>query len=429
MKDILFFSALLLSFSILYPCALRAEAPSPEAALTIEDCVKLASENSRTLHIAGLKVQSAIAQKNEVRSAFFPQISAEGVWDNNNHSLSGELTQFQDFHSNTALGLSVNLGLWDFGSSLQRLKAGRYRISAAEKEREKTALEVEEEVRTAYLKVLEKEKAVDVVQVSIQTLRSQLTKSKDMFKQGEAKYTDVLQVQVQLAEKKKRLLMAKNNLLAQKMSLNMLIGIPVFSEYSLREVEEKNDLFSFETAWNYAMEHRPDLRAMRGQVAALAADRKATRRSWAPQIYAFGNTNFSYTDAKASVSAGIGMKMPIYEGGRRQAQTQKIESEMEQLRASLENLTNGISIDVKNTCLEFEEIQNSLTLDKKSIALAERSLHDTVQLYEQGLLSINDLLIADEQLINVKMNYFTNLYRYHIACAHLKTITGGMSLE
>ena len=423
---------LLLLFSLFIAGgALFAEgAQTNQKRYTIEECISLAKQNNQTIATAEAKIEGAIADKNEARSAFLPFLSVEGLWDNNNQSLAGDLTQFQNFNTSTAVGITAKLAIWDFGSSLNRLKAGRVRIDASKMKKDYTFLVVEEQVRTAYLKILEKEKFVDVIQSSFTTLSQQLKTSEQLHKQGIAKTTDVLTVQVQLASEEKKLLQAKNEVLRERMSLNYLIGLPISEIIVLEDVAENAKIFSVDQVTKYALEHRPDFLAMQKELKALQHDKRAAQLSMAPQFYAFANGNYSYAeDHKAAASAGIGLKIDLYKGGMREATIDKIDSQIQVIKASLQDLHEMIFLEINNTSLRFEEIQKSFQIDKQAISLAKENLENTMKLYEQGILSINDVLISEEQLKKVKMNYYYNLYTSHIACVHLITITGGYPLQ
>lgn len=411
------YRALVLSFSLL-PSLLFAS-------LSVDECVELAKQNNSAIEIASYKTDRAIAVKNEMLSGFLPQVDLEAVIDNNNRSLSGDLTQFQDFHSTKAVGLSVNLGLWDFGQTLKRFKASKSRIYAAEYQEQQVQLEVEEKVRVAYARVLEKEKTAGVLQTSLGLIQQQLAKSKSLFDQGVARSTDVLSLQVQLSEKEKRLIQAKNELETERMRLNHLIGLSISESPQLEELQEKSGNFSYESALDYATDNRPDLKAYKRLLRALELERQAAIFSFAPKIFAFANGN--YSSEQSSASAGIGMKMNLYSGGKRSAQVQRIDAEIRELRTIISDLKTTVSLEIRTTFLHFDEIEKGIELNKEAINLAEENLKNTQDLYHQGLQSINDVLIALEQLSLVKLHYFSNLYKYYINQAHLVAITGGFS--
>ena len=414
---------LFLVIVLLNNCSLL-EANNDKSLLTLDACLQLARERNPALEIACLRTKQAVETKNEVRSALLPYISIEGVWDNRNDSLSGDLTQFQDFNSTKALGLSVKQSLFDFGASWVRLKASRLRISAAQLDQEGVVLGVEEQVKASYFQVLSQEKVVEVVASGIITLEGQLAKSKDLYNEGVVKHSDVLAVGVQLSEKKQRLLQEKNTLATHRMALNRLIGLPLFEAPHLKDIDGQEAIcLSFERAFEYALSNRRDYLALCKQIEALQSDYRASNLSHLPHFYAFGNGN--YSSNRSTVSAGIGMNLPLYEGGRKRAQNNKILSELRALRATQADLENGMAIEIQNARLQLEEIQESIALSKEAIALAKETLQNYRELYSEGQVSISDILLAEDSLTQVRTGFVRNLYRYQMTLAHLNTITGG----
>ncbi|OGN58896.1 MAG: hypothetical protein A3D18_01480 [Chlamydiae bacterium RIFCSPHIGHO2_02_FULL_49_29] len=403
--------------------ALFGELEESAPLLTIEESVRLAQERNKTIEIAGFRIEQAIASKNEMRSALLPALSAEGVWDNRNDSLSGDLTQFQDFKATKALGLSIKQLLWDFGVSWKRFKASQLRIRSAKLEEEKTSDLIEEQVRFAYLSILEREKNIQVLRASLITLNEQLLRSEALHKEGLVKTTDLLTVGVQIAEKKQQLLHVQNEVKGQKMVLNHLIGLPLFETPALKDMEELTFSFSFEEILDHALSCRPDYLCLKTQIHALELEFEAAQWSSAPLFYAFGNGN--YASNKSTASAGIGVSIPLYTGGRKGAQSHKLKAEIQACKASLADLENRIAMEIKNACLQFEEIKESFALSNKAVCLAEESLHNNINLYQEGIVSIHDLLLSQEQLIAAKTNFFSTRYRSHMTYAHLKKIMGG----
>ncbi len=198
----IFFFITLLSFTAL----------GAQETLTMDECVRRAKENSPVSTVAQSKVNEAKASKREIVSQMMPQIIGKGVWDNRNGTLDGELSQFQDFHSTLAGGVSVNIGLCDFGSSWSHLKASSLFVRASKWQQEQMLQNLEETVRNAYLRVLEAERAVEASERSMKTLSKQQEISKDFFDQGLVTQRDTLSVELQLAQKKREFLSAKNAL-------------------------------------------------------------------------------------------------------------------------------------------------------------------------------------------------------------------------
>ncbi len=413
-----YFLAILLSVA-----ALQAQ-----ESLTMDECVRRANEVSPVVSISQSKVDELKANKREAVATFWPQLVAKGVWDNKNETLSGDLTQFQDFQSNTAGGISARLGLFDFGASLNHLKASSLFIQASEWQQKKMLLDLEETVRNAYLRVLEAQHAFAVADHSMKTLSKQQEISQAFFEQGIVTKRDTLSVELQLSQKKRDHLAARNGVIRAKMELNRLIGNEITAPMELQELSETVDAeYNDQKIVEYALRHRPELKALSKRSEALAKEKQALKLSNAPNFYAFTNADFS--SKKGAVSAGIGLHMPIFEGGKCPAQIAKVRAQKREVDETLRDFRERLEVDIQVALLQLKEERDNLGNGKLAIELGEGNFTKTGDLYKEGQASINDLLYAEEQLSASHLRYHSSLYRYYSTLYRLSTLAGGYPIN
>lgn len=391
--------------------------------MSVDACIRLARMNNGQVRIAESRVMQASFATDEVRAGLLPQLSLEGTWTNNTNSLAGDLTQFQNFNSRKAVGLSAQWVVWDFLVTWRRMKASGLQVAAAVQDKVGVVDALEEQVRAAYVQILQQEQVLGLIRHAIDRLERQVETSGRLYEEGVVKHADVLTLQVQLLEKKQDLIQAQHVLFGHQMTLNQLMGAPLFQVVELAGMEGTPRLFCFDEALQAALSKRPDLLSLRKKQEALSMSLSATKWSVVPTIYAFANSN--YAEKSAAVSAGLGLRMPLYEGGRKRAQIQKVRALYCEVSEHIEELSRGIAMEVKTTCLQFEEILQSLQLGREAVALAQVGLQSMQKYYAEGLSSINDVLLAEEQLLAAQRKDVANLYRYFLNYAHLLKITGG----
>lgn len=394
--------------------------------LSLNECIQRSKENYITVEMAALNIDRAVAQKNQVRSALLPQLSLDGVWDNRNQSLSGDLTQFQNFHSSQALGLSVQQQLWDFGVSWKLLKAGNLRIDVSKLEKESALLGVEEMVKKAFITLLEKKKIAAVFSQSLATLKQQLERVKDLEEQGIITYSDKLSLEVQLSEREKQELQAHNACREALMQLNRLIGNDLDETFEVEEIDPASWTYQREELVRYALANRPDIKAIEKLCKAKELEQQAARWSHAPKFYLFGNGN--YSSDRSTLSAGMGMQMPLYEGGKTSARISQLRAENGQLHATLNDIKTATTLEINRAYILLDEAKKNFELDKKSATLAKENLRKTIDLYTQGLVSVHDLLLVEDQLNQTQTNCFSSFYNHYTIIAHLVYLSGGIEL-
>jgi outer membrane protein len=420
----------IISFSFLLTAAIGQ-------AYTLDECLQIAHSNSHRSKIAHLDVDLAKAAKNEAFSYLLPRFQLEGRYELKNSQRDYSVfTDFGSSFSSKTIGVTGNLLIFDFLSTWNFYRAGQWNVVAAEKCFEKTLVLLDEEVKTCYFRYLETIKGIQVIEESIRSLHQQLQTTKDYFEQGMISKTDVLSVEVLLAEKKKSRLRAYNDRIEAQMALNRLLGQELLEPLSLEEVPMNAYANpSVDSLQKLALSHRSDRLALQAQIQALDSRYRASKAMHAPKFFLFGGYNFlesappqgskMNTSDKNWLSGGIGMQLPIYEGGKTQSQADKALAQLTQAKEQLEELDTQVAMEVEKSYLFWQEQLANISIEETAILLAEETLRSVTDRYSQGLVSINDVLKANEQLSQSKMGQNRSIYRYHIAYAHLNTVVGG----
>jgi outer membrane protein len=404
---------------------------------SLDECLQIAHSSSQRIEIAHLDIDLAKASKNEAFSYLLPRLQLEGRYElKNNQRDYSVFTDFGSAFSSKTIGVTGNLLLFDFFSTWNFYRAGQWSVVAAEKNFDKAQILLNEEVKTCYFRYLETGKNIEVIEESIHSLEQQLQTTKDYFEQGMISKTDVLSVEVLLAEKKKTRLRAHNDRIETQMAMNRLLGQELLEPLSLQEMPmAAYENLPVESLQKIALSNRSDRLALQAQIQALEARYRASRAMHAPKFYLFGGYNFlesapphgpkMNTPDKNWISGGIGMQMPLFEGGKTHSQAEKAYTQLCQAKAQLDELDTLVTMEVEKSYLLWQEQLANILIDQTAIQLAEENLRSITDRYSQGLVSINDALKANEQLSQSKMGQNRSIYRYHIAYAHLITVVGG----
>ncbi len=212
------------------------------------------------------------------------------------------------------------------------------------------------------------------------------------------------------------------------MELNRLIGSDITAPMELQQLSE-----TVETACNateiveFAMQNRPEILVLSTRKAALEKEIRALRLSHAPRLYAFTNADFS--SDKSAVSAGIGMHLPIFEGGKIPAQVAKVRAQKDEVDATLTDFKERLAVDIQAAVLQLKEEEDSLAISQQAVELGHRNFTKNGDLYKEGHASINDLLYAEEQLYLSHLRYYSSLYRYYSTLYRLNTLAGGYTIN
>jgi outer membrane protein TolC len=394
-----------------------------QAQLSLEECQCLALENSEKISIADLHLLIERDRTAEAWGMAYPRLTAEGQY-----IAAGEPRNFIKKHKTANAKASLIVPLFNFGGASNLITAQEKRYHSSFYTNERVRQEVIYAVTQAYYGLLEFQKIEQVVKESLTTLQEQLRISEDFYKQGLVHRNDVLLIELQFAQREQDFIQAEHNRALQEQRLNRLMGIDLDTKLEIEDIYEivecQDDLESFLAA---AEECRPDLGALQLQVCAAYYAYKGEKGELYPKVYAFSDYsttndyNFPYTHG---INAGIGMEVNLYDGGTTHARIRRMRKEWLELHQVYCALIEDISLEVRSAYLQLQNAAHKIPVALKSIHLAEESLKITQNQYQEGIVTMYDLLNDEERLAEARSNYYQALYEFHRAQGELMFATG-----
>lgn len=403
-----------------------SESEPVNGAISLNECVRLAFQNRRSLSLADRRIATNLAQARELAAEDYPQLTGDLRWEGRNNDATslgaGDRT-------NTSSAVELSVPLYDFGRTRNRVRAQRQRAEAAADDAARLRETVRLAVSQVYFQVLEAHKQKQVVEQSINVLEEQLQIARDYFEQGLVARNDVLAAEVQLAERQQNLIRANNDIRVTLSRLNRLIGLPVTHETRLRDLNEVTPWDgSLTVLFQRAMEQRADLKALQRRIEAVSNEYRAAAAEYTPDLTAFGQHMYSSDGALANqswITMGIGVRLPFYRGGARQARLAQLENEIIDAAERRDQHADDILLDVKDAYLRLANAREQLPVAQKRIELGRENLQVTRDRYNQGLVTQTDVLAEENRLIRARSDYFAALYSYHRAVARLRNVIGG----
>lgn len=447
--------------------------PLPEKQpLMLDDCVRAAMENNRSMTIADRRVLIARDRVSEAIARTLPQLAFDGRFTSRNndsgiqrpqaslgkqlrgafaHATANRLLDQAGFDSvarnastsGGAGGFSGTFGerdvwtakasllvpIYDFGRSeyTRQVEEGRVDVARHDAVRERQNLIFA--VSQAYYRVLEAQKIKTVVEESIRVVQRQLEIARDFLSQGLVAANDALAAEVQLAQRQQELIQAENNTQLAIATLNRLMGVDVTQATQVvdaLEVEPWQGRFT--DALMLAIRERPDLASLRRQIEIARDEYRATRADGtAPRIYGFADYNWSSDDFLLNsewLSGGIAVQIPIFDGGVTIARLKRQQKEIAESVDRHDERVDDIVLDIKQAYLNVRESAERIPVARKSVSLARENLRIVRDQYDQGLLTSADVLTEEDRLARTRTNYFQALYDYHESYARLTNNIG-----
>jgi len=403
----------------LLSCTAMLLLPGTALADTLQQALEAAYKSNPTLTAQRANVRAADENVPIARAAGRPSLEGSAVYQENVLQGNQPPTLFaSDPDRQLVATLNLDVPLVQFGAVRHSVGAAEARADAGWAGLRGTEAELFAQVVAAYMDVIRDEAAVRLNQRNRSVIGYTLTETRDRFDVGDRGPTDVAQAEARVALADSQLETAGARLIASRENYIRLVGNPP------GELAPPPPLpplpASAAEAVTTALENNPDLQAARAENAAAQHDITVAQAEGLPRLSAIGGLNrYSYL---GSLSAGTGprnrdqgttgyvglqLKIPIYEGGRVNAQTRQAR---EKYGASLEQIAfaeREVVAETRSAFANWRSAQRVIDAARNGVAANERALTGIRAETNNGLRPLLDLLNAEQELLNSQVTLVT----------------------
>ncbi|HYG67698.1 MAG TPA: TolC family protein, partial [Anaeromyxobacteraceae bacterium] len=177
-----------------------------------------------------------------------------------------------------------------------------------------------------------------------------------------------------------------------------------------------------------ALRTRPELRALDETALAFDAQAKSHAWRWAPTVSAFGTaTQTSAAGLGGDEStwiAGIQLDWSLFDGGSRDADRRRAESQRREAEAQRERARDAIADAVADDARAVETRRSAVAAAERGVALADQTLGIVRTQYEAGAAAQIELLQAQDDLVNARVSLAQARFDLSVADLQLRRSVG-----
>jgi len=409
----------------------------------LADAVEIAIANNPELAATGHDAEAARARKDAAFGAMLPALSAEGAYTHHLDDqrlvparFNGEPGVFSD--SIYSGDLVLKMPLFAGGRLINETRAADLLRRSSEHRMVRARDELIFNVTSIFYGILAQEKLIGSLQFSREALDSHLKRVNDLIAAQKAAKVDRLRTEVRLSDVSQKIVREKNTLAIQHRLLANLMGIETTSGTLAVQGElDRATTVSLTVGdgMNIAMKQRPDYLAARKELEAQARRADVARAGHTPAVSLFGAYGGRWaanpseqpldTDDSEDVGrVGIGIEMPLFQGGRIQARVKEERAKLAAAQERLLGLELQVRLEVETAFLNLASSMERVQTLEKSVEQAEESLRIEQQKYDLGKGAIVDVLDAQAALLEAQTNYYRALADLNVARAQIELATG-----
>ena len=411
--------------------------------LDLDQCLKTAYENNKSLLQLEEKINSAKYKMDEAKSGFYPQFSFNGSYTRlgNVPTFETPAMSFEGFQipaisiksgseNNYDLSLSYQQPLFTWGKIRAGYDISRYNLSLSEEECRKTKQEIKFNVVNLFYSVLLTKELIKVREESIARIEDHLKAVQERYDKGYASEFDVLRVKVQLANAKPSLTQAKNIRQLTTNNLKNILGI------SLEDSVELEGMLSFEPieveksqAEEFAFKNRSELKLIfdqrrMGEEALVIAKANNKPNLLGSASYSYKRPFYSIDEWKTDWNFTFLVSIPIFDGFLTRSKVSQAKSDLKQLDMAEQQVQDLIKLEISQAISDLNLAKENILSQEENVKQAKESLRIAKVQYQQGLLTNIEEMDTELALTIAETNYLQALSDYLIAKAKYEKAIG-----
>ncbi len=418
-------------------------AAQQKQSLTVEQSIQIGLENSKSLHSSLMKVEAADAKSGETNASRLPTVRVGGSYTRLSDVPPFDLGPFPPFVNepvtispsvlnNYTLRLSVQQPLFTGMRLTGSSDVAGYMAEATSQDFTHDRAELIYSIKASYwnlYKVLEFKKVIDE---NVEQMKAHLKDVQNMAAQGLVTKNEVLKVEVQLSNAELMQIDARNNVQLAMIGLNNIVGLPLNTEIdpaSTIQPQKEKQYGEPAELIRQALNQRPEVKSTELRVKAGESAVTVARSGWFPQIYLTGNYYYARPNQRLfptqdkfqdTWDVTLSASLDIWNWGTTIHQTNQAQAQLAQARDALDQLKDGISLEVTQSFLNFNQSRERIAVAEKGVRQAEENLRITNEKFKAGLTLNSDLLDAEVALLQAKWNSIQALIDHELSDARLQ---------
>jgi outer membrane protein len=412
--------------------------------LSLKRAVELACspEGNTRVQLSAEALKQAQARSAQARATLLPDLAAAATEQNQTRNLAAMgitvVAPIPGFHFPTFVGpfntmdarVSASQSVFDF-SSIRRFQASKVGVEAAKADVSGAGEQVAAQVARFYLAVARADADVDAARANLTLSGAVLKQAENQKAAGTGTGIEITRANVQLANDRQRLLVAQNQRRSAELQLLRAMGLRLDTELTLTDQLQfvPVDAVTIEQAKALALKQRPDYQAQQERESTARLSASATRLERLPTVAAFGDYGSSGTGFDNSVPTrtyGIGVRVPIFDGGRRDARRAESASQWRAEKVRTNDLKEQIELDVRLALDALHSAGEQVKVAGEGLELAGNELAQARRRYEGGVAAGLEVTDAQTRLARARDNQTTALYGYNVARIDLAQAMGAV---
>lgn len=326
-----------------------------------------------------------------------------------------------------------------FPGKLSRLEdAARNEFEAQKEEIRSARALIIKEMKFAYYELFVAYRTYEVLTNQQNIVRGLISTARKQYSLGKSPQAEVLNLQLEEATIVNQILSADRKIKSTLGEINHLLGRTDHSKYIVGRPEEiKITTFKFKEnpevkLFELAAQSNPKIASRKALLAASNSKVAYSKLNLWPDFdfklgYTFRDQS-SDPEAQNSVSAMVGLTLPLWAGSRESEDKRRAFAEKSQAESMLDEEKNDLAHHVHTTYAELEEAYQHLKLfEDATLPLSHQAFTSAQSGYLTGKVEFVTLLSLIQKRARIQLEYAEAQATYQMKVAEMESLTGELS--
>jgi outer membrane protein TolC len=409
-----------------------SDSPPVVYSITLGEAIRRGLLTNLGLIGSNLSVEQASAQRARARSSLLPDISASASENAAKMNLAaegfsasafgGSLPQFPTsvgpFHYYDLHG-ALQQSLLDV-TAIRNLRAQEHGYQAAVLDARQAREEVVLAVSAVYLQLMADLALVERQAAEVNYAQATYRQAKNEVDAGNKAPIEASRSLVELQTEQQRLRSQLGEVEKRQISVDRLIGLPLATRLQPQEHLEAltHQLPPVEDLIRRSWSQRNDLKAAEEQLRAAEEARKAASAERLPSVSVsgtYGLQGLNPTSGTSVFQASAGVKIPIFTGGRIEADVTQAEAVLKQRRAELADERGSVESDIRSAYIDLQVADERVGLAESNRNLAADTLRQSQDRFSVGVADSVEVVNSQQALAAADYEFVNSLFAQHTA--------------
>jgi outer membrane protein TolC len=385
-------------------CSFFLDIAIAEEVLSWRDCIIEASKNNPDLLAAGEQVTQSAAAKKITASALYPQVNAS-LDASTARTDNGTISNTNDSYT---YGLAASQLLFDGAKTINNIRSAAETLKASQENLKFTSSVVRYSLRSAFIDLLNTQEMLRIAQEIFNIRRSNLELILLRYESGFEHKGALMTSEANLASAEYGISQAERNLEVARRNLTKEMGRDKFSPINVKGDFTVRDGARVKPDFEKIVNSNPALLQAIAQKNAAAFSLKSAYANFLPTLTGSAGANKDDTHwppKNDQWDLGLGLSLPIFEGGLRSAQVSQAKALLSQLKENERSIKDAAIATLEETWAALQDALDNVEVQKKALDANEERSRIAQAQYSIGFISFDNWTIIEDNLVSSKRAY------------------------